>query len=198
MKTKKILLLGLISLVGLSSCEDKFTYDKEKSFVPIGYSPKVPKISGTEDVLSEVTTLQVLGLEGLVFDEIEKTDWKIITPSEFSVKGKEPLSIGNNVLEFGMKIPNSLLEIGTNYGALPVVFGNTTVSYQYAKQDIELDPLDEVRLLINIKESERQETPTFFQYGELEFVLTIGDLPIKRHSINFFVIDPSINKNKEV
>ena len=166
--------------------------------MPIGYSPKVPKISGTEDVLSEVTTLQVLGLEGLVFDEIEKTDWKIITPSEFSVKGKEPLSIGNNVLEFGMKIPNSLLEIGTNYGALPVVFGNTTVSYQYAKQDIELDPLDEVRLLINIKESERQETPTFFQYGELEFVLTIGDLPIKRHSINFFVIDPSINKNKEV
>lgn len=192
MKKKKILLLGLISLVGLSSCEDKFTYDKEKEFIPVGYSPKVPKISGTEDVLSEVTTLQVLGLKGLVFDEIEKADWKIITPSEFSVKGKEPLSIGDNVFEFGMEIPNSLFEIETNYGALPVALGNTTVSYQYAGQDIELDPLGEVRLTVIIKENERKETPYFFQYGELEFVLSIDYMPIKRHSINFFVMDQSI------
>ena len=198
MKKKKILLLGLISLVGLelfSSCEDKFIYDKEKDFVPIGYLPKEPKVTETDikDDLGEISTFQIRGLMGLVFDEVEKNDWKIITPSEFSVKGKEPLSIGDNVFELGMKFPtSSALEIVTNYGEIPVAYANTTLIYQYRGQDIELPPLGEVRLTVIIKENERKETPYFFQYGELEFILSIDYMPIKRHSINFFIIDPSI------
>jgi len=195
MKKKKILLLGLISLVGLSSCEDKFIYDKEKEFVPIGYLPKEPKVTDIKDDLGEISTFQIMGLRGLVFDEVKKDDWKVITQSDLNLSGTEPLKLEQNIFELGMKFPtSSALEIATNYGEIPVAFANTTLIYQYMGHDIELPPLNEVRLTVIIKENERKETPYFFQYGELEFVLTIGYLPIKRHSINFFITDPSIAK----
>lgn len=193
MKKILFLLLGLMSLVGLSSCEDEFTYDSEKNFLPIGYMPKSPtqqELEGDEE-LKEVTTFQILGMRGLVFDEVEKSDWRIISPAEIDLDGTEPLKIEEKAIEIDDF--DTLLDIDTNYGGIPITFGNAKLTYQYMNQEMELIPLDDVWLTVNLIEKNCQKDPFFFQSGEIEFDLLIGYTLIKRHKINFFVADPSID-----
>ena len=196
MKRILFLLLGLMSLVGLSSCEDKFVYDEEKEFIPLGYLPKRPPLDDEdpESITREVTTLQILGPKGLVVDQIEKDDWKIITPASLSFRGTEPLQLEKRVFEFEEDIPRAIMDVNTNYAGetIPIAFGNTKVMYQYMGQDVELIPLGDVRLIFNVVEKDRRQGEYFTQFGDIEISLMIDYLVVKKHTISFVVLDPRI------
>ncbi len=193
------LLLGLMSLVGLSSCEDKFVYNEE--FDPLGYLPKMPPLDDDDpkSITQEVTTLQILGPKGLVVDQIEKDDWKIITPASLSFRGTEPLQLEKRVFEFEEDIPRTIMEVNTNYAGetIPIAFGNTKVVYQYMGQDVELIPLGDVRLIFNIVEIDRKQGEYFAQFGEIEISLLIDYLVVKKHTISFIVLDPRIDNPED-
>lgn len=179
-KKSLLLLIGLMSLISLSSCDDKLIYDDENHFVPILYSAKM--IEG-EEVVS--TTLQIKGLHNLVFDEIEKTDWKIITPAEFYVRGHEPLAISQELIP----VTDGLMWIQSNYGDIPVTIGNSKVTYEYMGETMELDPQGGLNLMIHLTVKSCSEDRPFLQYGTIDFALLVGYLPVKIHSINFIVAD---------
>lgn len=196
MKKILFLLLGLMSLVGLSSCEDEFTYDNSKNFLPVGYLPKTPaKEEIGENLNFEVTTFQVLGMRGLVFDEFEKSDWRIISPASISIRGTKPLTLQERVYTITSDDP--LLEVETNYESIPVTIGNAKVTYSYMGQELELQPLEDMKLTVSLKEDIRKEEPYFIQYGSVEFTLSIAYLQIKKHSINYLIVDPTISEDME-
>ena len=173
-----------MSLVGLlSSCEDKFVYDEEQNVVPLQYSAKIYDLD--EDT-KESTTLQIKGLYGLVFEEIEKTDWKIITPAEFVGKGHEPLKLIKNLVPL---TDDGLIFVATNYGNIPLMIANTRVTYNYMGEEIELSPEGGLSLMVKISEDKLFDERPFLQYGNIEFVLMVGGVPVKIHSLKFMVID---------
>ena len=175
-----------MSLVGLlSSCEDKFVYDEEKNFVPLQYSVKMDIDEDTK----VSTTLQIKGMYDLVFEEIEKTDWRIITPAEFVGKGHEPLKITNKLIP--LTTDDGLIFVATNYGNIPLTIANTKVTYNYMGQEIELRPEGGLSIMVRISEDKLFDERPFLQYGNVEFVLMVGGVPVKIHSLKFMVIDES-------
>jgi len=180
---KKIIyffVIGLMSLITMS-CEDHFSYDSGNNFMPITYEAKIPDEVGTVS-----STLLILGVEGLVFDEIEKSDWKIITRETTLFRGEEPLVLSEN--RFALEYDGAeLLKIPTNYEDIPVTFGNTTVTYEYMGKPVELVAGDGLNISIKIEEEKRVETPFFAQYGKIIYTLMVGYIPVKIHEQTLFV-----------
>lgn len=180
---------GLMSLLTMSSCEDKFTYDAEKNFMPIEYAAKLPV--GDEGV---ATTLLVKGVKELVFDEIEKSDWRIITQANISFRGKEPLNVISTSFAIEEDDPQ-LMHVASNYGDIPVTFGNTMVTYNYMGQEVVLQPENGMHFSVVKEEKERFEEPFFYQKGKLVFRLMVGYVVVKVHEVDFSIIDEDSDVN---
>ena len=177
--------IGIMSLVVMSSCEDHFAYDEEKQFMPLAYEAK-----GDEDGNADwvATSLSVLGIKGLVFDEIDKTDWKIITQSSFIVGASEELAINGSIFPIENDA-GDLLTIPTNYDGILVTLGNTKVTYTYMGKEITLQPVDGLKLSVRLEENYRAEDPLFVQTGYVVFRLLVGYVPVKIHRVPFMVYD---------
>ena len=177
---------GLIGLITMGSCEDSFTMDEEKSFTPVMYAAKEP------EVLGEVaTTLLIKGVGDLVFDEIEKTDWKIITRYHVKFRGEKPLELEDDDDRDGSvtyTVKEALSTIPTNYeDDILLTFDKTKVTYTYLGSEIELVPDGGLKLMVNIEEKNREEEPLFLQTGNIVFRLCVGYLPVKIHKLPFAV-----------
>ena len=183
-KFSYFLLFGLMSLISLTSCEDKIITQEEPEFMPYGYQPKTPKTQELGE-LPIVTSFRILGYKNLVISEFEKDDWKIIVPDHFLCRGDQPLKVTNPV-----KVTNfrKVLDISTNYAELPVAFGNTAVPYEYMGQTTMLEPIGGVMLTLTIKEKFRREQPMFLQYGYIKVRLNIAFVPIAETKIPFMVL----------
>lgn len=184
-KKNLFLVFGLMSLITMSSCDDKITFNDDPEFLPVGYVVKSPQ--DTEELASgELNTLQIMGIGGLVFDEIQKDDWKIITQNQIYFKGNTPLEFDNNVTE--IKNLKGLIDLPTNYDDISVAFGNTSVTYTYLGNQVELEPLEKVSLSISIQEEGTSAEPYFSQYGYIIYTLDIGYLPVKVHKQPFIIL----------
>jgi len=185
-----LLVFGLMSLLTFTSCEDYFTYDDDKAFLPCAYEAK----SSSDE--TEAKTLLILGINGLVFDEIEKSDWKIMTNTSYLFRGKQPLTLmENNIITVENK--NRMLNIDTNYGNLPIAFGNMNVYYQYMGQQVDLDPVEGFHLLVKVKAEKEIKDPFYAQSGKLTFTLMAGYCPVKIHEVEFLVLEDGIDENGE-
>lgn len=188
---KKIMfLIGLIGLIlVVTSCDDKFTIDEEKSFTPIMYAAKAPDVLG-----EEATTLLIKGIEGLVFDEVEKTDWKIITRYHIGIRGNQPLQIKEGI---SYDVDGyGLMEISSNYDDILVTFDKIKVTYDYLGKETELKPEGGLRLLVDLEELQREDEPIFLQTGNIVFRLCVGSYPVKIHKLPFavYATDEEIEK----
>lgn len=190
-KFSYFLLFGLMSLISLSSCEDKIVTQTEPEFMPYGYQPKTPE---TEEFgeLPIVNEFQILGYKNLVISEFTKDDWKIIVPDQFLCRGDQPLKVTNPVDVTNFR---KVLDIPTNYEGLPVAFGNTTVPYEYMGQTTMLEPIGEVMLTLTIDEEFRQEHPMFLQYGYIKVRLNMVFVPIAETKIPFMVLGDASDPN---
>lgn len=190
-KFSYFLLFGLMSLISLTSCEDKIITQEEPEFMPYGYQPKIPETQEFDD-LPIVTSFQILGYKNLVISEFEKDDWKIIVPDHFLCRGDQPLKVTNPVEVTNFR---KVLDIPTNYEELPVAFGNTAVPYEYMGQTTMLEPIGGVMLTLTIKERFRREQPMFLQYGYIKVRLNIAFVPIAETKIPFMVLDDTSAPN---
>lgn len=178
-----ISLLGLMVL--LSSCDDSFSMDEEKSFTPVMYQAKAPEVLG-----EEATTLLIKGVGDLVFDEIEKTDWKIITRYRVEYRGDHPLKLlnddGNGIVSYEID-SESLFSIPTNYEDVLLTFDKLKVTYTYLGNETVLMPDGGLKLVVDLEESKREDSPIFFQSGNIVFRLCVGSYPVKIHKLPFCV-----------
>lgn len=176
-------LMGLMLL--LSGCDDSFMMDDNKNFTPIMYEAKKPEILG-----GEATTLLIKGIEDLVFAEIEKTDWKVITRYNLEHRGERPLELidddGDGSLCY-MVNADALYSIPTNYGDILVTFDNIKVTYSYLGNEIELIPDGGLKLYVDYEEINREVEPLFLQSGNIVFRLCIGSFPVKIHKLPFCI-----------
>ena len=184
-KFSYFLLFGLMSLISLTSCEDKIITQEEPEFMPYGYQPKIPETQEFGE-LPIVTSFQILGYKNLVISEFEKDDWKIIVPDQFLCRGDQPLKVTNHVEVTNFR---KVLDIPTNYEELPVAFGNTAVLYEYMGQTTMLEPIGGVMLTLSIEEEFRREQPIFLQYGYIKVRLNMAFVPIAETKIPFMVLD---------
>ena len=178
-----------MSLVGLSSCEDSFTYNGENEFVPLGYQPKIENLDevGADDSKDVVTTFQVKGVKDLVISEFEKDDWKILTTDQKLFTGTEPIKVDQTMVVIDSF--NKVFDIPSNYGDIPIAFMNTVVTYDYMGKTMELQPLDEVYVTIVVEEVSKNESPIFTQYGYIHITLHLGYIPIARQKVQFIIIE---------
>jgi hypothetical protein len=177
-----ISLMGLMLL--LSGCDDSFMMDDSKTFTPIMYEAKQPETLGTE-----ATTLMIKGVEDLVFDEIEKTDWKIITRYHLEYRGDHPLELTDDDDDYICYDVNgdALFSIPTNYGEIVVTFDKIKVTYNYLGNEVELMPDGGLKLYVNVEEEKREDDPFFLQIGNIVFQLCVGSFPVKIHKLPFCV-----------
>ena len=187
-KFSYFLLFGLMSLISLTSCEDKIITQEEPEFMPYGYQPKIPETQEFDD-LPIVTSFQILGYKNL---EFEKDDWKIIVPDQFLCRGDQPLKVTNPVEVTNFR---KVLDIPTNYEELPVAFGNTAVLYEYMGQTTMLEPIGGVMITLSIEEEFRREHPIFLQYGYIKVRLNMAFVPIAETKIPFMVLDDTSAPN---
>lgn len=183
-KFSYFLLFGLMSLISLTSCEDKIITQEEPEFMPYGYQPRIPETQEFDD-LPIVTSFQILGYKNLVISEFEKDDWKIIVPDQFLCRGDQPLKVTNPVEVTNFR---KVLDIPTNYEELPVAFGNTAVLYEYMGQTTMLEPIGGVMLTLTIEEEFIREHPIFLQYGYIKVRLNMAFVPIAETKIPFMVL----------
>ena len=187
---KNVFIIGFFGLISvLSSCDDHFTMDEEKSFTPIKYAAKAPETLG-----EEATTLLIKGIGDLVFDEVEKTDWKIITRYHIAIRGNQPLQIEED-LSYNID-GDVLMTIPSNYEDILVTFDKLKVTYTYLGKETELMPEDGLRLRIDLEELRREDGPIFLQTGNIVFRLCVRSIPVKIHKLPFavFATDEEIEK----
>ena len=187
MKKILFLFLGLISLVGLCSCEDKFTYISENEFIPLGYQPKVENLDEIDNTKDVITTFQIKGVKDLVIEEFEKDDWKILTTDQRLLVGNEPMKVYDRIVEVDNF--NNVIDVPTNYGTIPIAFMNTVVSHDYMGKTMILQPLGKVNITITVEEVNKQTSPIFMQYGYIHIVLHIGYVPIARQKVQFIILE---------
>lgn len=184
---KNLLFISLIGLMlSLSGCDDKFMMEDDKNFTPIMYEAKRPETLGEES-----TTLMIKGVEDLVFDEIEKTDWKIITKYHVEFRGDQPLKFeddddGDGFVDYNV-VSDALSTIPTNYGDIVLTFDKLKVTYNYLGNETELQPDGGLKLVVDIEELQRSDEPLFMQSGNVVFRLCVGAFPVKIHKLPFFV-----------
>ena len=187
---KDVFFISLIGLMSaLSSCDDHFTMDEEKSFTPVMYAAKTPEVLGQES-----TTLLIKGIEDLVFDEIEKDDWKIITQYRIGIRGNQSLQIGED-LQYKIE-DDGFISIPTNYDDILVTFDKLKVTYFYLGKETELMPEGGLNLMVDIEETQKEDDPIFFQTGYIVFRLCVGSFPVKIHKLPFavYATDEEIDK----
>jgi hypothetical protein len=184
MKKTAIMALGLMSLLALSSCEDKFSYIGENQFLPIGYQMKSP-----EKYDEESSTVQVMGIKKLIFDEFEKSDWKIVTQPNVIIRGDHPLEFSKKI--YKIEDINDILDLDTNFEEkIPLAFTNTLVTYQYLGEETILEPLDEEGFLLQVSVEEEKRVDDgqiFTQVGYIVYRLMVGYVPVKIHKQPFVV-----------
>ena len=131
-----LLLFGLMSLISISSCEDKLFSQDGNEFMPRGYQPKVINLEDIDEDSPKflTTTFQVKGVKDLVISEFEKDDWRILTTDQKVYTGNEPLKLGQNRVI--IKNFNQVIDVPSNYGDIPIAFLNTVVSYDYMGQTV--------------------------------------------------------------
>ncbi len=192
---KMVFIISLIGLVLLPiSCEDSFTMDEEKNFMPIMYEAKTPEVLG-----EEAKILLIKGIGDLVFDEIEKTDWKIITRYHVEFRGSRPLQLLDDDDNDGYvtyMVKDALSSIPTNYEELLLTYDKLKVTYNYLGIEAELRPDGGLKLVVDIEELKREEEPLFMQSGNIVFRLCVGSLPVKIHKLPFgvFATDEEVDK----
>lgn len=183
-------LVGLMSLLSMSSCDDKILYDGEANFLPEEYSAKYDAETDTDtDVDWVSTTLLIYGPKELVFSEVEKSDWRIITKERLALSGKAPLELYQNDPILLRNYNSELLHVASSYGDIDCVLANYVVTYNYLGQDVILFPKGGMRLSVRIDETAKYEEPYFFQSGHVVFMLSINFIPVKIHKIPFYVIE---------
>lgn len=189
-------LVGLMSLLSLSSCDDKILYDGEANFRPEQYSAKMI-VSEDETVDKDwvATTLLIYGQRDLVFAEMEKSDWRIITKDRLSLNGKTPLELYLDEPILIKNYSSEILQIESNYGCIDCVLDNYMVTYNYLGQDVLLQPKDGLRLTVRVEELNRYNEQYFFQSGYIVFMLSVAYVPVKIHKIPFIIIDEDKVKN---
>lgn len=190
---KKILFLvyGLMSLVVLLlSCEDEFYYDDTKNFLPSYY-----KVKGFESS----DTLEIVGIHDLVFDEIEKTDWKIISQSHTDFTGSDSLVLTKSLYEIEDEAP--LLEIETNFGTIPVTLTNLEVTYEYMGQllKLSLHPNSKMLLFVSVEKVYTfNQNGKFIQSGYIDYTLLVGYVPVTKHRQTYAVTNIAKENNQSL
>lgn len=170
---KKILFIavGLMSLLGMLSCDDSSTFIETEEFYPYGFFVK------------DATTIQIVGYKFLVIEETEKTDWNLYVQYHLPFIGSEPLQIRENeinLMEFCDK--NSVqVDIETNMENedfsqdLSFAVSGLQHSYTYMGEQRQLMCLSLLKVKVNIIVDETSNEPMFHEKGHIEYTLTAND-----------------------
>ncbi|MBQ9034589.1 MAG: hypothetical protein IJ099_01335 [Alphaproteobacteria bacterium] len=194
---KKILLsLLLMSLVGMSSC-DKLSFDPNPKFIPYGWEA----VYSDDEPLSadaEASKILIKGMRNIVFDEIEKTDWKIYLPSKVNYEGRQSLQLIGGITDSTTvvdAIENTLIEIPTNYESIPVNLSNLTVAYDYMGESLKLPLIDDngnkvtMKLSVAIKpEFSKNKNGVFMEYGYIVFRLIANYIIVKTKKLQYVIL----------
>lgn len=196
-KFSYFLLFGLMSLISLSSCEDKIITQDENEFAPLGYQPKTINLEDIDEDNPKflTTTFQVKGVKDLVISEFEKDDWKILTTDQKVYTGNEPMKLGQNRVVINNF--NKVIDVPSNYGDIPIAFLNTVVSYDYMGQTVILKPLEEVDVTIVVEEISKEISPIFVQLGYIHITLHMGYVPIATTKVQFIIMEDVTDKNPD-
>ena len=191
------LLFGLMSLISLSSCEDKIITQDENEFTPLGYQAKAINLEDIDEDNPKfiVTTFQVKGVKDLVISEFEKDDWKILTTDQKVYTGSEPMKLGQNRVVINNF--NKVIDVPSNYGDIPIAFMNTVVSYDYMGQTVILKPLEEMDVTIVVEEISKEISPIFVQLGYIHITLHIGCVPIATTKVQFIIMEDVTDKKPD-
>ena len=195
-KFSYFLLFGLMSLISLSSCDDKIITQDENEFAPLGYQAKSVNLEDIDENTPElITTFQVKGVKDLVISEFEKDDWRILTTDQKVYTGNEPLKLGQNRVVINNF--NKVIDVPSNYGDIPIAFMNTVVSYDYMGQTVILKPLEEVDVTIVVEEISKEISPIFVQYGYIHITLHMGYMPIATTKVQFIIMEDVTDKKPD-
>lgn len=196
-KNLVFLLFGLMSLIGISSCEDKIITQDENEFAPLGYQAKTINLEDIDEDNPNflVTTFQVKGVKDLVISEFEKDDWKILTTDQKVYTGSEPMKLGQNRIVINNF--NKVIDVPSNYGDIPIAFLNTVVSYDYMGQTVILKPLEEVDITIVVEEISKEISPIFVQLGYIHITLHMGYVPIATTKVQFIIMEDITDKKPD-
>ncbi|MBQ8481614.1 MAG: hypothetical protein IJ532_03685 [Alphaproteobacteria bacterium] len=157
MKKFLFVTLGLIGLLGLSSCDDKSTYQENEEFLPIGF------------LVKDATTIQIIGPRNLVIDELEKTDWALYVQNYRAFAGQEPLELKETEVDLYL-FNKREIEVETNYDDLSVAVGALKYPYTYLGEQQMLECFSPLKIKMEIVSEEMQSSP-FFQKGNVKFIL---------------------------
>lgn len=184
---KKILIIaavGFMSLLGMSSCDDKSEFMETEEFVPYCFMVK------------DATTIQVVGYKSLVIEETEKTDWQLYVPFSLPFFGHEPLEIEQteiSLLDYIEK--NSVqLDIKTNFGEgleqdISFAVGGLLYPYTYMGQEQKLECITPLKVTLEVKVDSLSEDP-FYEKGTIVFSLIAkDDICLVQKEVPFDVIE---------
>jgi hypothetical protein len=184
---------GLMSLLGLFSCDDYSTFYETEEFAPYFYTVK------------SATTIQIMGPKGLVVAEKAKNDWEVIVQGERVFFGSESLQLegeGRIPLTAEMMEKNSCeLDILTNTenrltdeynidgqsNVLTVVLKGFLEPYTYLGKEISLNCADPLMLTtkVNVK---RQLKDPFYEEGTIHYSLeTLNSTVLAENDVNYTV-----------
>jgi hypothetical protein len=170
---KKILFIavGLMSLLGISSCDATSKYLETEEFYPYCFKVK------------DATTIQILGVDNLNVAELEKTDWEIIAQTEAFLSGSQPLLVTESNCQIYYADKNSERStLGTNADPLYENEGNTltvvvrglTTLYTYLGKEVKLQCISPIVLKTEISVKESYDSP-FIQKGTITYSLMAHD-----------------------
>lgn len=160
MKKILFLIVGLISLLGLLSC-DKSVFAESDEFAPACF------------VVNGESTIKVLGPNGLVIEETEKTDWQLYVQYDMSFIGTTPLEVLNDSIVIDDIEHNSLqLDIETNNeDCLFIALSGLMHRYTYLGNEVMLSCFSPLCVKVKLITEEMEETPLFHQKGRIEYSL---------------------------
>lgn len=192
---KKILFatLGLMSLLGLSSCDDTSTFNETEEFEPYGY------------IVKDAETIQVLGKKNLVIGETSKTDWGLYVQERITFFGDAPLKITDedgDVELFDIDgnsgqidIETNMVDIKLNNGetqeqVLSIAVSGLKYQYMYMGKTVDLICLYPFKVRVQIISNNVQDSP-FNQMGEVRYSLmtTANNIVLAEKTTPFEVIN---------
>ena len=176
---KKILfaVVGLMSLLGMLSCDDKSTFMETGEFAPEFY------------LIKDETHISVIGTKALVIEEAEKTDWEIYVPFTLVMSSKKPLEMVDTLIFIDNKGTKEE-ELRTSAQTFSIAIGGLTYSYTYMGEQRKLlcNSALAVRAVIQEDEAKRSNDP-FHEEGIIILTLESDDIVLVRKEMPFTVDD---------
>jgi hypothetical protein len=166
-------IMGLMSLIILSSCENEYSYMENEEIKPMYYR------------IEDAKSIVIVGANFLVMEEgVTKNDWEILVQDTMLLEQDKPFEL----LDTMVRKPLPMMLYDTNNEDFVIAIKGLKYEYTYMNEKMELPCADNLAVKTELV-IEKEDKDPFYQYGYIIYTLIANNKIVLATNKQYFIVE---------